>query len=266
MKNYRYLPDFWGSLLIIGFLWALEMVFAAAFYDAGVAFTYGDPKASVIAVLANGVIFSVLMHLSGLTYSELFHPSPNSVASTLGVLFIPIIVVLMGGFWWLTELAAFIASLFPEDQTSIRMLENLMGSGVATVITICVVAPFLEEMLFRGILLRGFLAYYSADVSIILSALIFGLVHLNIYQIPGAFIMGLFLGWLFYKSKSLWPSIFTHAFYNFGVFLVYESDQEPDPSGTLAIMLSVGVSAFGIWLIHKIFRSTRSREGRENSA
>ena len=260
MKHYKYLPDFWGALFIIGLLLALEIVIAAAFYDAGVAFAYGDPRASVIAVLANGVIFTVLMHLSGLTYGEFFHPSSSSISSMAGVLFVPVLVAIVPALWWLADFAAFVASLFPQDDSDLRMFDLLMNSGLATLVAICLVAPFLEEMLFRGIILRGFLAHYPPNTAIILSALLFGISHLNIYQIPGAILIGCFLGWLFYRTKSLWPCIIAHAAYNFGAFLLYQGVQQDQYNHFLVDVLAFAISGLGIWSIHAMLRRTATAD------
>ena len=161
-------------------------------------------------------------------------------------------------------MASLIASLFPQDDPGLMMLDRLMGSGLVTLIAICLVAPFVEEMLFRGIILRGFLAYYSPSVSIILSALLFGLIHLNIYQIPAAFLLGCFFGWLFYLSKSIWPSIIGHAAHNLGVFVGFEFGHHDGYNHFLVNILSLALSATGVWLIHTILREhplARSAEG-----
>lgn len=255
MKHLQYLPNFWGALLIIGLLLGLEMIIAAAFHDAGIAFTHGDARASVVVVLANGIVFTIMMHLSGLKYADLFHPSTNTVSSTIGLLFFPVLLFIGGALWWLADIAALIASLFPRDETDLRMLDNLMGSGFVTLIAVCLVAPFVEEMLFRGIILRGFLTHYSPSASIILSALLFGFVHLNIYQIPMAFLLGCFLGWLFYLSKSVWPSIIAHAAYNLGAVIIFHFGKNEDYNHILVNIITFTLSGIGVWLIHSMLRS-----------
>ncbi|GAB6168890.1 hypothetical protein JCM1393_13500 [Clostridium carnis] len=76
-------------------------------------------------------------------------------------------------------------------------------------------APFIEEILFRGILLNGLLNKYSAKVAIPISAFLFAFIHLNFHQGVNAFILGLFLGFIFYKTKSLYLVIFCHFLNNF---------------------------------------------------
>ncbi|QKG58965.1 CPBP family intramembrane metalloprotease [Hymenobacter sp. BRD128] len=78
----------------------------------------------------------------------------------------------------------------------------------------CLLAPVLEEILFRGLLLRGLLRNYSPVVAIGQSALLFGVFHLNPAQSLFALLMGLMLGWLYYRTQSLALCIALHALNN----------------------------------------------------
>jgi membrane protease YdiL (CAAX protease family) len=211
-------PNFLFAFGILVFYFAVELLIAAAFYDAGMVYQYGDPRAFVIRVISSGIIITILMKYTVLNYSSLFHPSNSSVSSTVVLLFPPTFIVVLGAMWWLVDLIYFINLIVPEDRASIEMLTRMFSGGFVTIIAICLIAPFLEEMLFRGIILRGFLNHYSPQKAILLSSMLFALIHLNLYQIPIAFIMGCFLGWLYYHCRSLWPSIFAHALYNGGVY------------------------------------------------
>jgi len=72
----------------------------------------------------------------------------------------------------------------------------------------------LEEMLFRGVILRGFLQHYPPGLAIAGSAIVFGLAHMNLYQFVVAFVIGGLSGWLYARTRSLLPSIVLHACYN----------------------------------------------------
>ncbi len=249
---HRNQPDILIAIGIILFLFALEILIGAGFHDAGTIFKYGDPHASIISVISTGVVISTVMYFTGLTYTSLFHSSKNSIISTAFILFPPIIIVIFGSMWWFIDFISFIDEFIPENNASIEMLNRMMNGGFITIMSVCFIAPFLEEMLFRGIILRGFLNHYSPRKSIVLSALIFGLVHLNLYQIPVAFILGCFLGWLYYSSGSLWPSILAHALYNGGVYIQYIYNADGYNSffiNTLTFVVSLG----GILMLAHIF-------------
>lgn len=90
------------------------------------------------------------------------------------------------------------------------------------VFTTCILAPILEEFIFRGIILRGLLESYSKKFSILISSVIFAIVHLSPSQILGAFIFGLFFGLVYSKTRSLGYTIILHFLANIsGLFSVY---------------------------------------------
>ncbi len=90
--------------------------------------------------------------------------------------------------------------------------EGIFGfllSLIATVITPALV----EEFACRGILL-GALKKFGQGFAIIISAVLFGLMHANFEQIPFAFLVGLILGYITIKSGSIWIAVSVHAFNN----------------------------------------------------
>lgn len=87
-----------------------------------------------------------------------------------------------------------------------------------------IIAPIVEEIFFRGIVLQGLLNRYSDGVSIVLSSLIFGVVHLNIVQMLPAFVIGLMLGYVYVRTRrSLSTVILIHLFNNLisHIFILY---------------------------------------------
>lgn len=97
-------------------------------------------------------------------------------------------------------------------------LPNLMESSFEQlqsnwlgILSIAVFGPILEELLFRGAITRALLAKYNPRKAIIISALVFGIFHLNPVQIVSASLIGLLLGWIYYKTASLIPCILIHV-------------------------------------------------------
>jgi membrane protease YdiL (CAAX protease family) len=134
----------------------------------------------------------------------------------------------------------------------------MVSGGVVAVITTCVIAPFVEEMLFRGLFLRSFLWNYGALRAIIFSSLLFGAAHLNVYQFVIASTLGLLSGWLYVATRSLWPCIFEHAIYNSGVMLYYfRSGEQPKAAAVaipvhnpLVLLLATASFALGLYWIY----------------
>ncbi|HLN73147.1 MAG TPA: type II CAAX endopeptidase family protein [Prolixibacteraceae bacterium] len=81
------------------------------------------------------------------------------------------------------------------------------------------VAPVVEEIIYRGIVLKGLLTRYAPQKAILLSALIFGIMHWLPLQIWGASITGLILGWVYYQTKSIGTTILLHSLINTAVLI-----------------------------------------------
>jgi hypothetical protein len=82
------------------------------------------------------------------------------------------------------------------------------------------VAPFVEELVFRGVLLSGLASRMPIGWAMLASAVVFGCVHLPDfkfawYPVPALIILGLVSAWLRVRTRSLWPSITLHATNNF---------------------------------------------------
>lgn len=78
----------------------------------------------------------------------------------------------------------------------------------------CVLAPIVEEFMFRRTLI-GTLGKYGNVFAIIISSVAFGLFHGNFYQFFYAFLVGLILGYIYVKGGNLWLCILMHAIINF---------------------------------------------------
>jgi len=125
-----------------------------------------------------------------------------------------------GSSFLLSEIDNLIRFFLPAPEWIMKMMLELTSNGLASFIVLVIVAPLTEEMFFRGLVLNGFLKRYSPSKAMVLSALLFSIIHLNPYQMIGAFVGGLILAWLRIMSGSLWPSIYLHAVNNGIVFLV----------------------------------------------
>lgn len=211
--------------LVLG-LFAAEYIVRAALLDLR-SFSGMDPRdiVGIVALLGNCVVFSVLLYYKRMTYASLFHPSSQSVTATITVLTMPVLLIVPGLLMAVSTIQAILVWMFPLSHWHQAMFEQMMSSGVASVITVCILAPVLEEMLFRGIILRSFLRRYRRSYAIVGSAALFGLAHLNVYQFAVGLVLGLISGWLYERARSLWPCIFLHAAYNSAVMWVYYSSQ-----------------------------------------
>lgn len=91
-----------------------------------------------------------------------------------------------------------------------------LGMAVASTV---IIAPIAEELMFRGYVLESIRKMHGDWVAVVISALIFGLVHFEPYTIGLAAIGGLIYGYIRVRTGSLWPSIIGHMLWN-GIALV----------------------------------------------
>lgn len=99
------------------------------------------------------------------------------------------------------------------DKTVLSLVLNLISSAV--------LPALVEEMVFRGYIL-GALRPQGDGIAIVFSAVLFGLLHGNLLQIPFAFILGLIFGYLTVQTGSIWPAVLIHFLNNaFSVSLQY---------------------------------------------
>ena len=77
----------------------------------------------------------------------------------------------------------------------------------------CFIGPILEEIIFRGFILKS-MQKYGNLTAIIVSSILFSMFHLNLVQFVNPVIMGVVLGFIAIKSKSIMPSIIVHIFNN----------------------------------------------------
>jgi membrane protease YdiL (CAAX protease family) len=81
-----------------------------------------------------------------------------------------------------------------------------------------VLLPVCEELAFRGFILSGLQRRFSPWKAVMLSSFLFGLYHMNMFQFIPAFLLGLVLGLLAARTRSIWPGVLLHALHN-GLFL-----------------------------------------------
>lgn len=214
-------------------------------------------------IVGNGVLFSVLMYFKQQRYADLLHPSTSSVASTLGVLALPVLMLVPGLVVLGSAMQYLLVALFPMSSSEERMFE-FMTSGVGSILMVCIIRPALEEMLFRGVILRSFLNQYSRKFSIIASSVIFGVVHFNVYQFFIGLGIGLVLGWLYDRTRSLWPGILLHTAYNSTLMWIYAADTTANVSDTwlpspASAVIMLAISVVGALLLRKVLTVCAAR-------
>ncbi|KJY80864.1 CPBP family intramembrane glutamic endopeptidase [Vibrio nigripulchritudo] len=247
MKNSICISSFLGAFFVLAFLIALQMLASLVLYELGFKFEAGDPVFSgLIMLFSNIIVIAALVRHNGFSYKNLFHENRSTVKSTILLLVFPILLTFVGSVFWLSDLTSLMLLFFPAHIDEYLMMSRFLSGGLVSIVVVCIIAPLMEELLFRGVMLRGFLKHYSEYTSIMLSAMLFSIAHLTLIQLPVTYILGTLLGWLYVRTKSLWPSILAHAIYNTCVMIFWSVSEEKIHQGSVTEFNSVGVTAIAI--------------------
>lgn len=240
-------PGIWAGIGIVALYFALQIAFALVF-NAIVGFVLAlrahavpahgkfDANAAARALQANPdfrvVLTFVVLAAAAATTAWLVHrfwPLQWSRAELPGfglvrargariyaaAIALGLIVMFAGG-----SLTQFLAHGHPVQQ-DISVLAHSVSPAMRVllvVLAVCI-APFIEELVFRGVLLSGLARRMPIGWAMLLSAVVFGAAHLPDFKfawfpVPELVLLGLALAWIRVRARSLWPSIATHATFN----------------------------------------------------
>ncbi|HJU87150.1 MAG TPA: CPBP family intramembrane glutamic endopeptidase [Gemmatimonadota bacterium] len=145
----------------------------------------------------------------------------------------PLALVLAGSVTVFSEIYVIMQRLVPvppEFEALLRELLEIDGTMdlVLTVAVAVVVAPLLEEALFRGLILHGLARRRGPRSATLWTAAFFAFFHFyNPWQIIPTFFLGLLLGWVVLVTRSLWSSILLHSAFNGLSLSVFALSLEP---------------------------------------
>lgn len=97
--------------------------------------------------------------------------------------------------------------------------DNNTASIIMYIISLSIIPPLVEEFAYRGIVL-GSLRQYGDGFAILVSSVLFGLMHANFLQTPCTFIAGLILGFLTVRLNSILPAMIIHFLNNFSFVIL----------------------------------------------
>jgi len=238
----------------------LACQFVASYFFGLAAWASSKVVSSVAGGIINGLAFLAVMQFvffrSGGNYSQTVGTQRFSVSSLPAVL-----LGVLGAAIVISELDGILEQVLPVSG-ALKSWNQLLGNPkdlAGAILTLCVVAPITEEILFRGVILSGFLRNYRRLEALLLSSWLFAFMHLNPWQYGGAFLLGLLLGFLFIRTQSIIPSIFCHSLFN-GFTIVAQRlwKQTPELSTPLHWLILNGVAvALLVTCVLLLLRATR---------
>jgi membrane protease YdiL (CAAX protease family) len=124
----------------------------------------------------------------------------------------------------------------PEQPFDFLLGDNLF----ILLLSLGLIAPFLEEIIYRGIVQKQLMKFRSLGVrgAIILQAVIFGAVHLNFYQGVYTFFLAIIIGVLYFWYDSIWVPVTVHITFNATSLMLSHIAGETEINGMIFMMIT----------------------------
>lgn len=118
------------------------------------------------------------------------------------------------------------------------------------IIRFLILMPILEEFFYRYILQNQLSKSLHFSIAIIISSILFSVLHFDFYNFLGIFLAGIYLGSIYHKTKNVLLSIYTHALFNF--LVIINADSERSINSYLGLIVIVVVNLLIIQLVKKL--------------
>ena len=287
-RKFRLYEHPWWSLLVIEVTYVVSNILAGVVIF-GVMGLSGDSSVVVLALLLSYHILTVFV-FAYLTFhlpkgKRTFRQFLDDIGLTNVKPFFRLVLLALSCYLILAlsqVAASFVYRLFeglPLNWSFIRQAFDLSSVLPSSSPSLYISLPSIfEEMAFRGIVLTVFLSRYSERKAIIFSALGFGLFHLpgllagqdplwTLCQVVWSFIIGLFYGYVFAKTRSLLPSIIIHYLSNVFLSLLsgyMEARASIEIQAFYGVILSIGVVPTTLMILWARFFLSRWMPGDVN--
>ncbi len=106
------------------------------------------------------------------------------------------------------------------SQSMVLKLKEAGYSMTGIILMVCVQPAIIEELAFRGIVYRALERALPVRETILISAFLFAMLHLSLIAMPHLMLLGIFFGYLRYKTGSIYPVMIAHFLHNFGAVMV----------------------------------------------
>jgi len=166
---------------------------------------------ALASIISFGIVLLIGFKKTKRKFNEVFKFNKVPV-----FLWIAVIVFMTGFVIVSSETDNLLNYILPMPEIFSDLFETLMARQalILAIIVIGIIPALTEELFFRGLILDGLKNNYSGRKAIIISALLFGIIHLNPWQFLGGFIIGLISAWICIKTNSILLSIYIHFFNN----------------------------------------------------
>ncbi len=171
-----------------------------------------------------------------------------------------VIPIILSGFSFALFVSTAISLLpIPENllESYLQSTEGMVsGSLIIMLISIVIIAPIVEEIIFRGLILSRLNKVMNTTVALIVSSLIFAILHGHILWVTYAFVLGVLFGIIAIITGSTLPTIIFHMSFNLSGLFV-GSIPFPEWSTVIVCVVSFIISTI---LIYNVVKKTSKKE------
>ena len=245
-------------LLFIPMLFSYLFVWGASFFRFNTSKVLSDPAFQNIWQITVSITMMIIPAIFLIKAEKRHIGEIISFGKPEKKLFLPFILIGVGVCAFANS-ATNVIAIFLEDfgiyysAPSLAKPNGFFGT-ILLIISTAITPALVEEFLMRGAVL-GSLKKFGEDIAVLISAVMFSLMHANILQIPFAFIVGLILGFAAIKTGSIWTGIAIHFINNFMSVLLSDlltfggSDIIKNATTTIYFAISLLLAFVGILMI-----------------
>jgi membrane protease YdiL (CAAX protease family) len=217
------------GLLTQSMLGAIVVLVAARFVPGLVDKSATDSGSFGLFYLGIALVLVARIRAADLNVDQLFGPVPTLATLRLTLVAIPLGVLSIAGFWILFLPLSYAAPNLVRTwaiEGMSRMEAHSFSAWLSRSIVAVIIAPVIEEVLFRGLLLQRWALRWGTLTGVILSSALFAIGHV---EVLGHFAFGVAMAALYLRTRSLWVPIAAHSLNNFIVsVLTLPGELRPD--------------------------------------
>jgi membrane protease YdiL (CAAX protease family) len=269
--KYIHYPTIKGAIhLVVLYIFIQTLVdfpLALIDYFNGTDHLYNPVKKIILGVGSTVFIFYYAYRRAGVPLKELFPAKSFNI-----LILLPVILFFWAAQNLITVVNFALNNVLPPPAWFWELFSKVFESDFGiygAILKVVIIAPVIEEMIFRGVIMHGLMRNYSKITAVFVSALMFALFHLNPWQFPATFVLGLLLGILMIRTRNIYLCILGHAINN-GLVMIsiqyWEQIQnsfffQMTKSGQLII--SFLLAAFSLIIILLLSQGKRPKTGIE---
>ncbi|MBE3086288.1 MAG: CPBP family intramembrane metalloprotease [Bacteroidetes bacterium] len=167
---------------------------------------------AIQTLLMLGVVWFFAIYWRGASIKDLGFRY-YSILKTIWYTFISLLFIFLISFLYILALKSIFGIEAPPSKIDELVANRNISSNILIIVT-AVVAPFCEEIYFRGFLYPAFRKNFGVLIALFLSSFLFSLAHLELYSFIPLMVFGWLLAYIYEKTKSIFTVIFLHAVYN----------------------------------------------------